>query len=204
MKFSKEEFLNFECCIFDLDDTLYSEKYYLFSAYKVIGKFVYSKYDLNEDLVVNYLISEFKKKGRNKLFNYLISEFKLEESDLKIFLEILRNHKMNNKLFLFNEMEKLLSYLNYHGIPIFLLTNGNVEQQKNKIDQINWNGIKFKEFIFANLLIPKPSPESLKYIINKYNFSSKNMIFIGDSIIDKQCAKYANVPFVNVKQLLVN
>lgn len=42
---------------------------------------------------------------------------------------------------------------------------------------------------------PKPHPESLNLIINKFNLNNEQTIYIGDSISDQKVAKNANVKF---------
>lgn len=42
---------------------------------------------------------------------------------------------------------------------------------------------------------PKPHPESLNLIINKFNLNNEQTIYIGDSISDQKIAKNANVKF---------
>ena len=42
---------------------------------------------------------------------------------------------------------------------------------------------------------PKPHPESLNLIINKFNLNNEQTIYIGDSVSDQKIAKNANVKF---------
>lgn len=42
---------------------------------------------------------------------------------------------------------------------------------------------------------PKPHPESLNLIINKFNLNNEQTIYIGDSISDQKIAKNANIKF---------
>lgn len=45
----------------------------------------------------------------------------------------------------------------------------------------------------------KPAPDVLLYIIQKTGYSSRELLFVGDSMNDAQCAKTANVDFVWAK-----
>lgn len=46
------------------------------------------------------------------------------------------------------------------------------------------------------LATSKPDPAPLNYILDAFNCSPSQAVFIGDSIIDAQCAKNAGVPFL--------
>lgn len=51
----------------------------------------------------------------------------------------------------------------------------------------------------ADVRIPKPDPEQLHMIMEKYNLNPDELIFIGDSDYDEQAAYRARVPFVAFK-----
>lgn len=65
------------------------------------------------------------------------------------------------------------------------------------------NHFNIKKY-FINIVTPeilgegkgKPDPESLFYISKKENVSSKDLIYIGDTIYDWKCAKSANSEFI--------
>lgn len=195
-------FNNYNCYIFDLDNTLYDENSYLFSAYEEMALNLSLKYDIDAIIVKNFLVETFLVSGRLKLFNNLINSFKLPQSVLPDLLNILRNHKMINQISLFPELEVLIRKLIIENKSIFILTNGNVQQQKNKINQIDWKGIKKLKFVFANELVPKPSPEGVLFILKESNCKRDKVLFIGDSIVDEQCAHAANIDFLNISSIL--
>lgn len=201
MTLSNIEIYKYEYFVFDLDNTLYREADYLYPAYLKIGKYLDFKYCLKTNLISNYLITHFENGNRSNLFNLLIERFNLEKKEIIEFLKILRNLKLSKPIDLFPEMELLLINLNKRNIPICILTNGNVNQQKNKVNLLNWKNIDIEEFVFANEFIPKPSPVSLEYIINKHGFNKNTTLFIGDSDIDEECANNAGVKFILKKEL---
>jgi len=46
---------------------------------------------------------------------------------------------------------------------------------------------------------PKPHPESIEKIIQKFNLSIEEVVFIGDSEVDQQTAKSAGIKFIAYK-----
>ena len=61
----------YDSYIFDLDNTLYDEKIYLFSAYKEIADYISSETKINSNIIFNFLIQTFSSEGRaNILINY--------------------------------------------------------------------------------------------------------------------------------------
>lgn len=198
-----KHFWNYKCYIFDLDDTLYNEKTYLISAYKEIANYIYTKFNIDEIVVKEFLIKEFFLKGRKNLFNKMINSFCLPKDVIKDLLIILRNHTLSENIILFPEVESLIGQLITKRKSIFILTNGNVEQQKNKINQIRWNGTNKRiKFIFANNILPKPAPDGIFFILDEYNFKFEESVFIGDSEVDKKCALDANINFININSFV--
>lgn len=192
----------YDCYIFDFDNTLYSENLYLFSAYEEIAQYTSVKFDLDLNIIKKFLIKNFLNTGRQNLFNDLINSFKLPNALLSELLIILRNHKMDNKIPLFSELESMINELILLNKSIIVLTNGNVQQQKNKMNQIDWKEIKKLNFVFANEIAPKPSPEGVFSILKESCCKRERTLFIGDSEVDMQCAKAARIDFLHVNIIL--
>jgi hypothetical protein len=82
--------------------------------------------------VNKFLIDEFTKNGRQHLFDKLIENFKLEKTFIKDALFILRNYEIDYNLELSFMGLSLRHSLFYNKKKITILTNCNVEQQKNR------------------------------------------------------------------------
>ncbi len=59
----------------------------------------------------------------------------------------------------------------------------------------------FDHTISRNEGRPKPDPENVFSLLNKWNLTPEQLLFIGDSFHDENCAKNAGVPFVKVQPL---
>lgn len=189
--------------VFDFDNTLYPEKDYLYQVYYMIGQFVEYQETFDHDKVTKFLIDEFEANGRKNLFNKLIEKFGLKEEYMENMLRLLRTGRLPLRLLLYKEMEWVMNEVVKNNRLLFLLTNGNVEQQRNKIVQVEWNGLqKNLRCYFANETKPKPAPDALLLLISEHALTPEQVVFIGDSEEDEQCAKAAGVEFVNVSVLV--
>ncbi|MFN5706214.1 MAG: HAD family hydrolase [bacterium] len=190
--------------IFDLDNTLYPEKDYLYQIYYMIGQFVEYQETFDHDKITKFLIDEFEQNGRKNLFNKLIERFALSEEYMENFLRLMRTGRLPLRLMLYKEIEILLNELVDLDKKIFILTNGNPEQQYNKIIQIDWNGLQqYIKCYFANEIKPKPAPDAMLKIIEEHELNKEEIIFIGDSVEDEECAKSAGVEFCYLSKLFV-
>lgn len=193
---SAKSFFDYQLYIFDFDNTLYAESDYLFTAYQQIEN------ELNITGVAAFLTQEFSKNGREKLFNKLIKKYSLSESEIEKCLEVLRTVQLSSPLGLISGTYSLLNSLRAQNKILALLTNGNVQQQKNKIGQLETDLYQlFDEIVFAQEIAPKPSAESVVYILKKTNISATSTLLIGDSDVDRQAAKNAGIAFLHADHL---
>ena len=83
------------------------------------------------------------------------------------------------------------------------MTNGNADQQRNKINNINWNGLKppKEHIIFANEIGKKPDPIGVEILIERFSLRHEDILFIGDSETDRKCAIAANIKFLDVTKI---
>jgi putative hydrolase of the HAD superfamily len=196
-------FKNYDYIILDLDDTLYPEIQYLDGAYKNIAKFIAKNTNISSEKIYNYLTLQFNIKGRHLLFDRLLTNFNINSAILPEMLKILRTFKPKNKILLYSEIYKILPALISKSKYTFVVTNGNVEQQKNKVKNINWRNLnKSLIFIYANRFNKKPSPDSFNFIKKKYFINPTKTIMIGDSNTDKDFAENCNINFFHITQLL--
>jgi HAD superfamily hydrolase (TIGR01549 family) len=189
--------------IFDLDNTLYPEKDYLYQIYYMIGQFVEYQETYEHDKITKFLIDEFEKEGRGRLFDKLIERFSLDASYMENFLRLMRTARLPLKLILFNEMEELLNELVNNKKQIFILTNGTPQQQFNKIMQMEWKGLQHSiRCYFCDEIARKPAPDSMYHLLEENNLKPEDVLFIGDSEEDRICALEAGVEYINVKKLM--
>lgn len=200
---SISDFYGFSLYIFDLDNTIYQEEDYLFQGYHAIAEYFALK-DSSLDATDLFLILKniYQEEGREKLFNKFLETIDTDHSHIPICLKILRTFNPAEKLHINSIVKTFILDLITRGKIIFVLTNGNTLQQKNKIKNINWDGLdKSIQFVLANEFEPKPSPAGVEHILNISGVKKTKTLFIGDSEIDKLCAINSGITFLNVKNL---
>jgi putative hydrolase of the HAD superfamily len=186
--------------VFDLDNTLYDEKIYLLEAFKNISlKLCNSK---NQYLqYYDFLMSEFKLNGRDNLYSKFLINFNLPNNILSKILQIHRSTIIPLGIEINPVMYDLITKLMLHNLHYYIITNGNVDQQKNKIQQIKWKCLSEpKEIVFANNIEPKPSPESYYYLKNIYKLGKT--LYIGDAITDKEFSENSSIDFIFVNEII--
>ncbi len=197
-------FNRYKNIIFDLDNTIYDETIYLFHAYEEIAKQIGKDFKIKPSKIYDFLKITFEKTGRTDLFGHMIREFSLTESCLFKSLTILRTVKVPKQLEIYPLVLQLIFDCVDSSKKLFVITNGNPHQQRNKIKQINWHGIDTHiQFVLANEVEPKPNPLSFKLT----NIPAKELdttLFIGDSLTDQQFAENIGIDFIYINQLVQN
>jgi HAD superfamily hydrolase (TIGR01549 family) len=193
----------FSLFIFDLDNTIYNEEDYLFQAYMAIAdRFAHIIPDYNSKELYNILKDLYFKEGREKLFDKFLNIVNLDKSYLTDCLNILRTFKPEKPLFINKEVQEFIRSLESMGKSIFILTNGNTDQQKNKIRNILWDGLDENiRFIYADEIESKPSPAGVLYILRITGIESKSAIFIGDRETDRICAENSGISYLDIRHL---
>ncbi len=193
-------FSKYDLVIFDLDNTLYSEKDYLFQVYRKIADYTQEKYGISSDLSYIFFINYFIKQGRINLFDTFFEQNNIDSKEIETYLHIMRTITLDRKLELYPLIVKYVEKAQEKS-NVCIVTNGNPIQQRNKVAQIDWKGIKINKIYYANELAPKPSNEIFKLIKEDFSLiDTSKVLMLGDSIIDRDFAINIGADFINVKK----
>jgi putative hydrolase of the HAD superfamily len=152
--------------VFDLDDTLYSERDFEKSGIE----FVY------ENLSIKHISLETILNNRNNWIELIINGSN-NQITLQMVLDIYRNHFPTIQLY--KDAKEFLEKLHSQGIEISLITDGRSITQRNKLRAL---GI---ESFFKNIIISeevnseKPSQHNFNMVMN--NKLAENYIYIADN-----------------------
>lgn len=163
--------------IFDLDDTLYSEKEYVRSGYHEIAKILPFIKNV-EDKLWNFF--ENKKSAIDEL---LISENCFSDDLKNKCLEVYRNQEPS--LYLYPGVEDMLIKLRKQGFKLGMITDGRPEGQRAKLKSLDIYKY-FDKIIITDELggieYRKPNQKSFIMMNEYFGFNYEDMCYIGDNI----------------------
>lgn len=163
--------------VFDLDDTLYSEKEYLMSGFSYIshkiGKTKKTKEEKIKKLLTESYLSELNP------FEELIKKFSLKYS-VDYLKKLYREH--SPQISLSNSSKRLLDQLLIENYNLGLLTDGRSIQQRNKIKSLKLD--KYFKFIIISEEFGSLKPSKKNYLFfSEIAFPKSNTLFyVGDNI----------------------
>jgi FMN phosphatase YigB (HAD superfamily) len=185
--------------IFELDDVLYPEKDYLYQVYYLFTSFLEYTELIDAKEATDLMINAYLAGGKHIVFDALKQKLNLDEKYRFNFNHLSITAKLPLKLLLYQNMLKLLQDIVVDRKKIFVVTNGNPEQQLNKIKQIEWVGLEpYLTCYFANEIAPKPETDCIDLLIKDRNIQRRNILMIGNTDTDVQCAEASGVDFVKI------
>lgn len=169
-----EQYLNgVEGVIFDMDDTLYSEKDYVRSGYAQIEKY------LNQPEAAEKLWRYFEQK-QPAIDMYLaeIGRTDLKDECLKTY-----RHQMP-EIQLYKGVAQMLVRLREQSKKLGIITDGRVEGQENKFAALGLKKL-VDDIIITDALggveFRKPNEAAFRLMQEKWQLPFKKMIYIGDN-----------------------
>lgn len=173
--------MTIKAIIFDMDDTLYPERDYIYSGLKVLDQWVEDKFQVEGFFP---LAIQFLKLGERKLiFNKTLEKMKVDfdKSTIENMVNVFRDHKPS--IHLSEEARWVLNNVN-DTVKLGLITDGYLNTQQKKIE-----ALKIKEY-FQSIVISdqygrenwKPSP--IPYIQSSMELCCENneCLYIGDNV----------------------
>ncbi len=190
--------------IFELDNVLYPEKDYLLQVYYLFSNFIESieTFPPASDLT-DFFRNSYHHHGDEGIFNRVKEAFGIDEK-YRINLERLYSTaRLPLKLLLFEDVLKLLQEIIVDRKQIFLVLNGDPAIERNKIIQIEWNGLEeFLKVYYAREIKLKPEPDVLSYILKEHNLIRKDVIIIGATETDEEFAIACGVDYYNIGEFM--
>lgn len=179
--------------LFDLDDTLYDEMQFVKGGFKAVSSYISKNNNIDQNAVYPLLLDVLEKHGRGHTFDIALKKLGLySEKLIPKLVEVYRTHKPN--LSLYPEVRAVFSALRKQGYKLGLITDGNIEVQRNKVE-----ALKLKDFfdcmIFSDEYgIEKQKPNHFPYqkAVEELKVSASETIYVGDN-------PYKD--FVNAKKL---
>jgi FMN phosphatase YigB (HAD superfamily) len=185
--------------VFELDNVLFPEKDYLYQVYYLFAGYLEYTELLDAKVLVNLMVSTYEQSGASAVFDTLKERFKVDEKYRFNFEHLHTAAQVPLLLFIYPEMLSLLQEIVVDRKQIFILTNGNPQQQLNKIKHTDWQGLeKYLTCYFADEIAAKPEPDALHFIMDKHHLHRREVLMIGASQNDELCAEAAGVDYISV------
>lgn len=97
----------------------------------------------------------------------------------------------------FDGIKEVIRKLREKGYTFGLITSRTLDEYHELDDELRDINDLFKVIVTSDKISkPKPNKESMEYLCNKLNCSSNEVLYIGDSYIDKEFAVNSNCLFV--------
>jgi FMN phosphatase YigB (HAD superfamily) len=198
----KKKISNYDIIIFDLDDTIYSQKDYDNPALFCVSKFLAKEIKKDKKKIFKKL--RILKKIRRGLapepvFDTFLKDYKLINKKKTISYCVSLFQKYESKELKKSKSLKTLLKSIYKKKNLFLVTNGAKIRQENKIKYLGIKNYFKKIFILDGVKKEiKPSTKNVKYLVN-YLKENKNLksVFVGDNKdSDHKFAKNLKIKFI--------
>ena len=159
--------------IFDLDDTLYSEKEYIRSGFKAVSDYLGGGFEAK---LWNYF------ENGKPAIDELLKEIKRTEEKETI-LHVYRCHKPI--IHLYPGISDLINKLRKDGYKIGIITDGRPEGQRNKIEALNLKKL-VDDIIITDELggsqFRKPCDISFRIIQKRWRIPASQIVYVADNV----------------------
>ncbi|HPU07934.1 MAG TPA: HAD-IA family hydrolase [Thermogutta sp.] len=169
--------------VFDLDDTLYLERDYVFSGFQSVARKIEEKSGLSSELVYEELIQDFNNGLRAKNFDRLLE--KNPEIQKVLSLEEIIHYYRSHfpRIRLLQNAEHVLKCLKKEGYFLGLITDGYLKTQKLKVESLKITSF-FDKIVFTDQwgkAYWKPHERAFYEIERAWRVKGQDLVYIGDN-----------------------
>lgn len=156
--------------IFDLDDTLYSEKEYVKSGYKAVSDYLGGGYEEK--------LWQFFETGKPAI-DELLKELGREDEKAEV-LKVYRSHKPD--IHLYPAVAEMIAKLKENGTKVGIITDGRPEGQRNKLEAL---GLDIDDVIITDELggiqFRKPCDIAFRILLTRWRINPADVVYVGDN-----------------------
>lgn len=191
--------------IFELDNVIYPEKDYLFQVYYLFASAIEYTDLVDAKTTTDLMVATYLEEGHEVVFDRVKEKLDVNEKYRQSFEHLLLTAKLPLKLLVYKNVLELLQEIVVDRKKIFIVTNGNTQQQLNKIKQTEWNGLEpYLMCYFTYESRPKPETDAIELLIKEHNLNRRDIMMIGATDADSMCAEGVGIDYTDVSALLVN
>jgi len=183
--------------IFELDDVLFPAKDYLLQVYYLFAQFMEYTEQKSAAAILDFMRTEYEQGGTEGLFVKTAAQFDLDEKYFHNFELLHQTARLPLKLLLFQNMLDFLQELVIDRKKIVIVTDGNPEQQLNKIKQTEWNGLEQYLTVFFVQELGQSKSEVFQKVLTDNDLSKDQCLVVGANNFDAEQSKLINLPYID-------
>ena len=169
--------------VFDLDDTIISEREYIKSGFKSVASKISKEHGLDEFYVYETMDRLFEESSKN-VFNRLLDNLEVDYDIeyIKYLISIYRNHMPSIKLY--DDAKEILDYLKNSKIKLGIITDGYQITQRNKLKVLNIDEY-FECIVITDELgreYWKPHRKPYEIVKEALGLQYEEIVYVGDNI----------------------
>lgn len=189
--------------ILELDDVLFPAKDYLYQVYYLFANMLEYVELVDAKPTTKLMTDTYINQGADEVFDILAKEYPVAEGYRDKFENLFITAKLPLKLLLYQNMLTLLQEVVVDRKKLFIVTNGNVAQQVNKIKQVEWHKLEpYLTCYLAEETAPKPEPDVIHLLMQEHNLQRRDILMIGNSEVDNLCADTVGIDYLSVEKFL--
>lgn len=196
---------------FDLDGTLYDEYEFVFQAYRLVSKIIREYMEsyhrvIDQEEIFHSLCLEWLRVGSSApIFQTIFEKYgfpEIPKETVRKCVEAFRTAQFN--LHLSRRAEDILNYLIAQDKVLFLVTDGNSDLQRRKIDALGLRRWFSEERIAISGNYGKEAQKPRTYMFEVLRQSVKNIdqaVYCGDRDVDAKFSTNSGIEFRHVENM---
>ncbi|GAN35286.1 MAG: HAD family hydrolase [Candidatus Brocadia sp. AMX2] len=175
--------------ILDLDDTLYDcSGTLVLRGRRQVAKTIAMMINCTEDEAYNLQLNMEKMYGtQSNVYKKIVSLYNLPNAYAKELLEEFIHVDISN-ITLFSDVTDTLKQLKTQGYKLILVTSGEKQIQRKKIDLLGLNNSYFDEILITDRNNGHTKRDCFQEIMQRHNLNPEEIICVGDKIDDELTA----------------
>lgn len=189
--------------ILELDDVLYPAKDYIYQVYYLFANMLEYVELVDAKQTTKLMTDTYISEGADVVFDTVAKQFPIAEKYRENFYNLFVTAKLPLKLLLYQNMLTLIQDIVVDRKKLFIVTNGSVPQQVNKIKQVEWHKLEpYLTCYFAEETAPKPEPDVIHLLMQEHNLQRRDILMIGNTPVDSLCAEAVGIDYLSVDKFL--
>ncbi|UKJ06159.1 hypothetical protein [Solitalea lacus] len=173
--------------IFELDNVIFPAKDYDLQVYYLFGQFMeFTLPGIHESKrILDFLVLKHGTMPRAELIDTTIEHFAIPPDLKENFERLFKIARLPLKLLMFKQTLEFMQTLVTDRKRLFILAEGEVEEELNKIKQIEWNGLEnYLKVYFIEESEGKNFHSTFDRLVNENQLSTEELLWVSNQKIE--------------------